>query len=104
MVAFVWEFVARDNRVAEFEHAYSSAGAWAQLFAKAADFRGTWLLRDSENTRRFLTMDRWQSVEAQSERFAREYQELDRDCKKLTESEHRIGIFEEPGPIVRKSA
>jgi heme-degrading monooxygenase HmoA len=107
MVAFVWQFVARDDRISEFEHAYSSIGAWAELFSKAPGFRGTTLLRDTENSRRFLTMDRWDSVEAQSamrEKFAREYEELDRACEHLTESERRIGIFEEPGPIVRKSA
>ena len=99
MVYLVWEFLAREDWVAEFEHAYSSVGAWAELFSKAPAFGGTSLLRDTENARRFLAIDRWESAAAHSamrERFAREYEQLDRACEKLTESERLVGIFEEP--------
>lgn len=98
MVQFVWEFIARAGSEGEFERLYSGNGVWAELFAKAPGFLGTSLLRDTENARRFLTIDRWESVEAQfamRDSFAREYEELDRACEKLTESERHIGIFEE---------
>src|SRR5690348_10622448 len=98
MVHFVWEFIARTGSEGEFEGLYSSNGAWTKLFAKAPGFLGTSLLRDTTNALRFLTIDRWESVEAQSamrERLADEYEEMDRACEKLTESERRIGIFEE---------
>jgi len=99
MVYFVWEFLARAERIAEFERIYAGAGPWAKLFAKSPGFHGTSLLHDSQNPCRFLTIDRWDSVEAQSamrEKFAREYEELDRACEELTEFERRIGTFEEP--------
>jgi quinol monooxygenase YgiN len=98
MVQFVWEFMARADRAAEFESAYAKSGPWAQLFRKSGGFHGTTLLRDSENARRYVTIDLWQNVSSQKEmreRFAKEYAELDRACEAFTESERRIGIFEE---------
>ena len=44
----------------EFERHYDASGAWAQLFRKNAGFQGTQLLRDAENSRRYLTVDRWE--------------------------------------------
>ena len=98
MVRYVWEFVARADRVTEFEQSYASSGAWAELFRRSEGFRGTTLLRDAENARRFLTIDSWDSAAAfaaMRERFGKEYGELDRRCAALTESERRIGEFEE---------
>ncbi|HTR46487.1 MAG TPA: antibiotic biosynthesis monooxygenase [Verrucomicrobiae bacterium] len=98
MVHVVWEFVARADRLQEFESAYANSGAWAQLFRKSGGFHGTTLLRDAGDSRRYLTIDRWQSSAAQQqmrERFASEYEALDRACESLTESERRVGVFEE---------
>jgi len=99
MVQFVWEFVAHADKVEKFERHYASAGAWADLFRKSAGYRGTTLLRDADNAQRYLTIDRWESVAAQRamrERFAAQYEALDRACEGFTESERRIGVFEEP--------
>jgi len=99
LVQFVWEFIAREDKVPEFERHYSNTGAWAQLFQKNRGFLGTELLRDTENTRRYVTIDRWDSFEAHvamRARFAKEYEELDRRCELLTELERRIGAFEVP--------
>jgi len=98
MVRFVWEFVARADKVQEFEKLYANSGPWAQLFRKSGGFHGTMLLRDAEDGRRYLTIDRWQSAAAQRqmrERFREEYETLDRACESLTESEKDIGVFEE---------
>ncbi|HEY6903519.1 MAG TPA: antibiotic biosynthesis monooxygenase [Candidatus Acidoferrales bacterium] len=98
MVRFVWEFVARADRVQDFEKHYASSGPWVELFRKNAGYRGTVLLRDAENTRRFLTIDSWDNASAyraMRERFAKEHDELDRRCESFTESERRIGEFEE---------
>jgi heme-degrading monooxygenase HmoA len=97
MIQIIWEFVARRERAAEFERCYSSKGTWAELFRRAPGYRGTSLLRDAEQPRRFVTIDRWESAEAQREmreKFAREYEALDESCEGLTESERRIGVFE----------
>jgi heme-degrading monooxygenase HmoA len=98
MVRFVWEFIARAGEVKEFERSYSAFGPWADLFRRSAGYRGTLLLRDAENPRRFLTIDCWESADARRalcEHFAKEYEELDRACEAFTESERRIGVFEE---------
>jgi len=98
MVRFVWEFVARADKVKEFERSYAASGPWAELFRKSAGYHGTLLLRDAENARRYMTIDRWESMaahQAMREHFAREFEELDRACENLTESERRIGVFEE---------
>jgi heme-degrading monooxygenase HmoA len=98
MVQFVWEFIARADKVKEFERHYASAGPWADLFRRNAGYHSTQLLRDAETERRYLTIDRWDSLaayRAMRERFAREHEELDRACEQFTESERRIGVFEE---------
>ena len=97
MVQLVWEFVARENKIAEFEQHYSSHGSWAQLFERSAGFRGTALLRDMQKRGRYLTVDSWDSLDAHRtmrEQFAREYGELDRRCEEFTERETNWGAFE----------
>lgn len=98
MVQFIWEFIAHAEQAQEFERHYSSTGAWANLFHRQAGFLGTELLRDAENPRRYITIDRWENFEAHVAmrgRFAKEYEELDRTCEAFTEQERRIGVFEE---------
>ena len=77
---------------------YSGSGPWTELFRKYPGYHGTLLLRDAENARRFLTVDRWESVaarEAMRKHFATAFEELERAGEKLTQSERRIGVFEE---------
>src|SRR5277367_3418582 len=98
MVRYVWEFVARADKVKEFERAYANSGPWAQLFCRHDGYEGSVLLRDTENARRYLTIDSWQSAALQREmreRAAKEYEELDRTFENLTDSERRIGVFED---------
>jgi len=98
MVQFVWEFTARVGKVKEFERHYASDGPWAELFRKNAGFHSTQLLREAETERHYLTIDRWDSVAshvAMRENFAKEYEELDRVGEEFTESEGRLGVFEE---------
>lgn len=98
MTQFVWEFVALADKLEDFERHFSASGSWAGLFRRSAGYQGTTLLRDAKNARRFLTIDRWESdtsFRAMRERFAREYDELDRACEAFIESERSIGVFEE---------
>jgi heme-degrading monooxygenase HmoA len=98
MVQFVWEFTARVGKVKEFERHYASDGPWAELFRRNAGYQSTQLLRDAETERHYLTIDRWDSVAshvAMRENFAKEYEELDRLGEEFTESEGRLGVFEE---------
>jgi hypothetical protein len=99
MVRIIWEYMARADKLKEFESAYANSGPWAQLFRKYGEFHGTLLLRDTENACRFITVDRWRNAGAQRamrERFAKEYEDLDRSSDALSESERPIGVFEEP--------
>lgn len=98
MVQFIWEFIVRPDKIEEFERSYSASGPWVELFRRSAGYQGTQLFRDNENARRFLTIDRWDSIasyRAMRERFAKEYEDLDRAYEAFTESERSIGVFEE---------
>ena len=97
VVHFIWEFVACPDRIEDFERHYSASGPWAELFRKNAGYNGTQLLRDAESPRRYLTIDRWDSVAsytAMRQRAANEYEALDRTCEAFTENERNVGVFE----------
>jgi len=68
-----------------------------RLFSGDPAYRGTKLVRDVGEGRRYLTLDSWESVEAY-EAFKRshaaEYGVIDRECERLTEREREIGGFE----------
>ena len=96
----MWEFFVIPGRAEEFVRHYSSEGTWAALFRRAPGFVETALLRDRMNPRRFLTIDRWRSIEAFhafKEAFAEDYAELDRRCADLTTEERFLGSYEEGG-------
>ncbi len=94
----VWEFVAREGLVQEFERAYGPDGDWARLFRRAPGYLGTTLIRDRETPRRFLTIDRWVSRQAFEEfrqQNGADYDRLDRRLATLNDKERQIGVFEE---------
>jgi heme-degrading monooxygenase HmoA len=96
MVEFVWEFVVREEARGQFELAYGPGGAWSKLFARCPGFRGTTVLRDTKNPRRYLTIDLWdteaQREQALAERKA-EYSDLEAVFGEWTESKTEVGIF-----------
>ena len=97
MYIILWEFIAREEWVAEFEAVYGPDGKWARLFAESPGYRETRLLRDTTDPLRYVTLDFWESGAAHDE-FRREheagYQELDKRCARLTRRETRMGAFE----------
>lgn len=97
MIEVVWEFVVVKGREAEFESVYNSEGEWAQLFRRDAAYQGTVLLRDRARLGRYLTIDRWDSIESYEKFktvFAKPYAALDERCESLTAGEKLLGIFE----------
>src|ERR1700733_8158917 len=62
MVRIVWEFTARADKIQEFEKFYADSGPWTVLFRKNSGYHGSVLLRDIEQPRRYLTMDRWENA------------------------------------------
>ena len=95
-LAYIWAFEVKSGREADFERAYGPDGDWVTLFRRAPGYLHTELLRDTENPRRYLTIDHWESAAAQRvfrKQFAAEFAAIDRACEQLTESETLIGHF-----------
>ena len=66
----IWEFYVKTDLEKQFEQANGSAGEWYQYFKRSPDFLGTGFLRgvdllieDKEEVRRYLTEDRWRSID-----------------------------------------
>jgi heme-degrading monooxygenase HmoA len=96
MFVVVWQFDIAEEKIAAFEAAYGPDGAWAQLFRKSPDYKGTELLRDAYEAGKYLTVDRWASEEAFRafrKQYDAAYEELDRSCDALTTRETRIGAY-----------
>jgi heme-degrading monooxygenase HmoA len=94
----IWEFTVDEAARAEFEQHYGPQGSWAALFHRAPGYLGTLLLRDASTPGRYLTIDRWQSLDAYSRfraQFADDYAALDRQCERLTRAERALGTFTE---------
>lgn len=93
----VWEFIVEPASRAEFIGHYGPDGSWARLFRRAPGYLGTELLNDRANPLRYVTVDRWASIEdwrAFRERFGQDYAALDRRCERLTVREAALGEFE----------
>lgn len=96
--AYVWEFHVPLDLQSEFEQHYGPSGTWAQLFRSSPGYIETLLLKDKSSVGRFITVDRWRNEEAfQAFRssFSEQYEQLDRECEKLTVGEQLVGVFTE---------
>jgi hypothetical protein len=99
MIHVIWAFVVKAEAIARFERAYGPDGAWARLFRAYQGFRGTTLLRDRGNPRRYLTIDLWDTSAQRRYMLTAgkaRYADLDETLADLTESEDEIGTFEAP--------
>jgi heme-degrading monooxygenase HmoA len=94
----IWKFHPQAGREEGFAAAYDAKGAWAELFAKAAGYRGTDLLRPLEPGGWWLTIDRWDSIadfEAFQRDFGEEYRALDAELEGIAGQEEFVGVFED---------
>lgn len=94
MYVILWEYRVKMNKLSEFETAYSSEGAWAELFKRSAGFIAVELLRDQTDPQHYLTIDRWRSKAEYEDflsRWQEDYRALDALCENMTESEALIG-------------
>jgi heme-degrading monooxygenase HmoA len=99
MHVILWEFLVHPDKVREFISAYRPDGDWAQLFRSAPGYQGTELLSSTSDAQRFVTIDRWNSVDDYArfqERFGPQYQSLDAQLEGLTLSETKLGLFTPP--------
>jgi len=88
LYTYIWQYYVKYDFISEFEKIYGATGAWVQLFKGANGYKGTELLRDYGNERRYMTIDSWISksdYEAFRKQFAAEFAELDKICESLTE-------------------
>jgi heme-degrading monooxygenase HmoA len=96
MVEIVCEFVVKEEARGQFELAYGPGGAWSKLFAQHRGFRGTTVLRDTENPRRYLTIDLWETAAQREQALAEHRAEcanLDAAFDDWTESRAELGVF-----------
>ena len=97
MLVIVWEYMARKDRLDEFQSLYSPDGPWVDLFKNSPGFVSTTLMRDVRDPHRFVIADRWsseESYEAFKREFAKEYQSLSERGERLHRAEHLIGRFQ----------
>ncbi len=96
MIEIVYEFLIKEGASGQFELLYGPGGAWSKLFAQWSGFRGTTVLRDANNPRRYLTIDLWETVgqweQALSERET-EYTDLETTFGEWVESKIEVGTF-----------
>ena len=97
MLVVVWEYLARPERVEEFESFYRPDGPWADLFRGCPGFVSITLMKDLREPRRFMVADRWTSEVAYEEfkrERAAEYRDLGERGARLYEREAEIGRFD----------
>ena len=95
MLVLVFTYDAREPE--EFEQIYGPEGEWARFFRRGVGFVGTELLRDVEIDRRYVVIDRWDSVEAYGAFIAEhraEYMRRVDDTAFYYDQELRLGTFE----------
>jgi len=99
MYLIVWEYHVKVDCTADFEKIYGESGDWVELFQKESGYAATELLRDEQDPRRYLTIDRWASQEAYEQFLVQrqnEYEALDAKCQALTENESLLGKWQTP--------
>ena len=97
MYVVIWGYQVNTAHAAEFEEIYSSTGAWAELFQKGTGFLETQLLRNHKDPNRYITVDRWDSLqeyEAFRSQWKTEYDALDARCEGLTKQETLLGQWQ----------
>jgi heme-degrading monooxygenase HmoA len=97
MLVILWRFVVRPEQLDAFIEHYDNDGSWVRLFRAGAGYRGTELIRSTNEPATFITIDRWDSLKS-FEQFKREhdqeYNRLDKRCQALTVHEELLGRYE----------
>ena len=97
MLVIVWEYMARRDRLDEFEALYRPDGPWVEFFRQSPGFVSTTLMRDTRDLLRYVIADRWTSeasYEAFKQDFADDYRRLTERGERLHRAEHLIGRFD----------
>ena len=95
MIALVFAYETHDGP--RFEEVYGSNGPWASFLSSGAGYVGTELLRDVEQTGRYVVVDRWETRDAYNQFIAEnrdEYMRRVDETAYLYRQELRLGTFE----------
>jgi hypothetical protein len=96
LFAYVWQYTIDQQYEVEFLAAYRPDGDWSKLFLRDPEYIETKLLRDHNHRDRYMTVDYWTSKRARDsfrEKFAVEFNEIDKRCEKYTHDEVLIGDY-----------
>ena len=96
MIEIVWEYEIKEEARGFFELAFGPGGAWSNLFASAPGYRGTTLLRGTENVGHYLCLDLWDTLPQQKQWLAEhpsELAKLEADFVRWTLSRRELGVF-----------
>jgi len=59
VIQIVWECVVKQEHRGQFELVFGPGGAWSRLFSDCDGYRGTTVLRDTAEPRRYAVVDVW---------------------------------------------
>ncbi|MDD5582912.1 MAG: hypothetical protein PHS99_06840 [Candidatus Marinimicrobia bacterium] len=63
MIEHISEYILKPDYRQRFELLFGPGGQWDKLFSRCEGYKGTTVLRDTENPNRLLIFDLWTSVE-----------------------------------------
>ena len=72
MIQDIREYLIKESWRGQFELVFGPGGKWSKLLDRCPGFRGTMVLRDTQNLGRYLTVTLWNSEE-QRERDLADY-------------------------------
>ena len=96
MLRIIWRFRAQPDKSDEFRKVYSWKGRWAKLFGRSPEYQGTLLLQDVSDPLIFVVIDRWAADDSFTRfqlQFGPDYEQLDQQCRDLTDEETLMGSF-----------
>jgi quinol monooxygenase YgiN len=96
MIEVIWEVVTKPGTGGRFELAFGPGGAWSKLFSDSPGFRGTTVLRDETDPRRYLVVDMWDSEDAREQAIVEhqdDYHALMSSFDAWVASEQELGTF-----------
>jgi hypothetical protein len=96
MIELVREFVIHGDMCAQFELTFGPGGAFSELFASKPGFRGLSLMRDVDNSQRYLSVEIWESKARRAEAIEKDqegFSELDEMLDRLASARTDLGSF-----------
>ncbi|HXI87931.1 MAG TPA: antibiotic biosynthesis monooxygenase [Parvularculaceae bacterium] len=100
MRAYIWSYRVKPECAAAFTRAYGPDGEWAQFFRRSPGYVRTDLLRDTQASDRFMTIDYFADKKARAalvDAHSEDYAAIDKKWQDATLEEAFIGEFEIEG-------